>query len=130
MSAPTVAGIIALWLQANPNLSVSQVKEILAESAIRDDFTSGPNGIMFGPNGKIDAMAGMRLVLQTMSNTLLGDVNCDGLIGMDDLTALISYLVGIYPADLSFSEVNADLDQSCTVGMEDLTEMISLLLLN
>ena len=130
MSAPTVAGIIALWLQANPNLSVSQVKEILAESAIHDDFTTGPNGIMFGPNGKIDAMAGMRLVLQTMSNALLGDVNCDGFVGMDDLTALISYLVGIYPSDKPFSEVNADMDQSGTVGMDDLTEMINYLLHN
>ena len=130
MSAPTVAGIIALWLQANPNLSVSQVKEILAESAIRDDFTTGPNGVMFGPNGKIDAMAGMRLVLQTMSNTLLGDVNCDGFVGMDDLTALISYLVGIYPANLPFSEANADLDQSGTVGMDDLTAMINFLVYN
>lgn len=127
MSAPTVAGIIALWLQANPNLSVSQVKTVLAESAIRDEFTMGQNSAMFGPNGKIDAMAGMRLVLQGLNNAK-GDVNCDGHVNMDDLTLLISHLLGCYPPDEVYSVTNADIDCSGNVGMDDLSEMINYLL--
>ena len=127
MSAPTVAGIIALWLQANPNLSVSQIKNILAESAIRDEFTMGQNSSMFGPNGKIDAMAGMRLVLQGLHNDT-GDVNCDGHVNMNDLTLLISHLLGFYPPDEVFSETNADMDHSGNVGMDDITEMVNYLL--
>lgn len=127
MSAPTVAGIIAQWLQANPALSVAEVKEILAESAIHDQFTTGANSVMFGPNGKIDAMGGIRLVLQRM-NREAGDVNCDGRVGMDDLSLLISHLLGHYPAEEIFSEANADVNHSGHVNMDDLSDMINLLL--
>lgn len=129
MSAPTVAGIIALWLQANPDLSVSQIKEILAQTAIRDDFTTGPNSAMFGPNGKIDAMAGIKRILYNM-NLKLGDVNSNGFVNMDDLTLMINYLLGSYPPDVTFSEANADMNQNGSINMDDLTELINYLLTN
>lgn len=128
MSAPTVAGIIAQWLQANPKLSVSQVKEILAESAIRDNFTTGHDGAHFGPNGKIDAMAGLRLVLER-TNCAKGDVNCDGNVGMDDLTLMINHMLGLPSHGEIFSLVNADINQNADVNMDDLSEMINILLL-
>ena len=92
MAAPTVAGIIALWLEANPNLSVADVKSIIAQTAIKDRFTNGPNHYRFGPNGKIDAMAGMRLVLKRMGYKM-GDVNNDGLIDIYDVVMMIDYIL-------------------------------------
>ena len=125
MAAPTVAGIIAQWLQANPNLSVSQIKDILARSAIRDEFTTGANSAHFGPNGKIDAMAGMKLVLAGLDYKL-GDVNCDGEISIEDVTALISYLIG-NPYTFVL-EKNADMDEDGMISIHDLTRLMSYLL--
>lgn len=41
MSSPAVSGIVALMLQANPNLSVDQIREIIFTTARNDDKT-GP----------------------------------------------------------------------------------------
>lgn len=56
MSTPTVAGIVALWLQANPQLKVDDVKEIIRKSAyVDDDVRKAP--LQFGA-GKINALGG------------------------------------------------------------------------
>ena len=66
MSTPVVAGIVAQWLQAaravGKTLTVNQVKEIMAETAIVDSYVTGVNATHFG-NGKIDALAGLRAIL-------------------------------------------------------------------
>ncbi len=41
-AAPTVSGVIALMLQANPNLSLRDVKHILAKTSNRDKLTADP----------------------------------------------------------------------------------------
>ena len=44
MAAPHVSGVIALMLAVNPQLTASQIKEALIETAVRDSFTgSAPN---------------------------------------------------------------------------------------
>ena len=70
MACPTAAGIVALWMQASldenaqhKNLTVNDVKEIMAETAINDNYTtSGANASHFG-NGKINALAGIEYIL-------------------------------------------------------------------
>lgn len=62
MAAPTVAGTIALWLEANPKLTPAELKDFIICSARTDSFTEAkPN--QFG-NGKIDAKRGLELILQ------------------------------------------------------------------
>ena len=62
MSAPAVAGTIALWLQADPTLTVSQVKDIIANSSRQPDATmSYPNNV-YG-HGEIDAYRGLLYML-------------------------------------------------------------------
>ena len=61
MAAPTVAGTIALWLEANPKLTRAEVKDIVCRSARTDAFTEA-NLERFG-NGKIDAKRGLEMVL-------------------------------------------------------------------
>ncbi|MGM9868956.1 MAG: S8 family serine peptidase [Sodaliphilus sp.] len=56
MSAPTVAGIVALWMQANPSLKVNDVRDIIARSAFADEQVRQHPG-HFGC-GKINALGG------------------------------------------------------------------------
>ena len=69
MSSPHVAGIIALWLEANPNLTALQIADIIKETSVKDEFCTdiskipGRNLVQAGA-GKIDAAAGMKKVLE------------------------------------------------------------------
>lgn len=125
LAAPTVAGIIAQWLQANPRLSVAQIKNILARSAIRDDYTMGAGSNHFGPNGKIDALAGMQLVLNGLGY-VIGDVDGNGIVGIDDLTLMIDFLLGVKP--VGFDDKAADVDGDGHINIADITELIDYLL--
>ena len=57
MSCPVVSGIIALWLQADPTLTLGGIKKSLAATSRNDDFTA-VDPIKWG-YGKIDAAAGI-----------------------------------------------------------------------
>ena len=54
-----------------------------------------------------------------------GDVNGDGVVGMDDLTTLINYLV--YGTAPNFSMQGADMNGDGIVGMDDVTALINYL---
>ena len=54
MATPVVTGIVALWLQANPNLSVKQTMQLLQQYAIKDQYT-GPVANNTWGHGKVDA---------------------------------------------------------------------------
>lgn len=57
-ASPAMAGIAALWLQADPNLSPAEIKRIAAKSA-RKTKNMTPQ---CGP-GKVDAYVGLKMVL-------------------------------------------------------------------
>ena len=70
MSAPMVTGIVALWLQANPNLTVANVREIIQKTSARDIYTRFASNIPSGNivqagTGKIDALRGIEYILNT-----------------------------------------------------------------
>lgn len=125
MSAPTVAGIIALWLQVNPDLTPAQVKDILAQTAIRDGFTMGTGSEHFGPNGKIDALAGLRKVMED-AGLCLGDADGNGMVDISDLTCIIDYLLGTEYAGFSF--YGADVDGDSLITIADVTALIDWLM--
>ena len=75
-SAPVASGIVALWLQAaqsmGKSLTVNQVKDIMRRTAIHDYYTDyGPNASHFG-YGKIDALAGIKLITDNRSVLEIG----------------------------------------------------------
>jgi len=69
MACPAVTGIMALWLQHNPNLTIAQAKELLRRTAITDSLTDTiPEG---GSNlwgyGKINALGGVQTPVYTVT---------------------------------------------------------------
>lgn len=61
MASPIVTGIIALWLEANPNLTTAQVKNTLNSTSITDAYTGNipAAGSNTWGKGKINALAGI-----------------------------------------------------------------------
>ena len=68
MSCPHAAGIIALWLQAKPSLTVNEIKSVLKATCVNDKFTTNidlipsRNKVQAG-FGKIDCLAGLQKIL-------------------------------------------------------------------
>lgn len=81
MAAPCVAGIVALWQEANPNLTFEQVKTVMSTSADSEGLPE-PSG-RWG-KGKIDANQGLLQVLslgldeQAVASSDLKITQCDG----------------------------------------------------
>ncbi len=66
MACPAASGIVALWMEAYPQLTYSQIKYLLRTTANTDSYT-GTIPSTGSPQwgwGKIDAMAGLRVILQ------------------------------------------------------------------
>lgn len=77
MACPTVSGIVALWLQACPTLTLQQVKDVLRATAVNDDFTAA-NPVRWG-YGKIDAKAGLEYILENITTGIKDNVPFDNL---------------------------------------------------
>lgn len=70
MSAPMVAGIVALYLEADPTATPQELIALMNQTAITDDHTSSsPKPDVWGP-GKIDAYA----MLQSLTLSTIVDV--------------------------------------------------------
>ena len=66
MATPIAAGVVALYLQADPTLDVDGVKDVIANTAITDNYTSS-HSAMFG-HGKINALGGIEYILSQSSD--------------------------------------------------------------
>ena len=69
MAAPVVSGTMALWLQANPNLSCEQLHDIVAATSRKDEFTGSDEWNSRWGYGKIDAYEGLKMALQLADAT-------------------------------------------------------------
>lgn len=86
MACPVVAGIVALWLEAAPSLSLDEVKEVMANSSDNDSYTSG-NPIRWG-YGKINAKGGIDYINASISGIANNTANSSSLTddGIYDLS--------------------------------------------
>ena len=73
MATPYVAGSLALWLEADPTLTMDTVKEIIAATATRDEDVISGNPVQWGA-GKFNAYAGLAEVIRRSS---VADVAAD-----------------------------------------------------
>jgi subtilisin family serine protease len=120
MAGPHVAGVVALMRQANPDLEVDSIKQILMSTAV--DLGDFGNDNTYGW-GIIDAY---QAVLAASQITHLGgDGNGDGVVDLADLVYLLNYLYRFGPAPdpLAAGDPNDD----CIVEMADLVYLINYL---
>lgn len=123
MSAPIVAGAVALWLQANPGLSVADVRNVLQKSSNRDSFVRAGYSDRWGA-GKLDVNEGLRYVLHIEDKN--GDVNRDGEVNISDINVVISIIQGeeVDPDVARRADVNNDQE----VNISDINLIISIIL--
>ena len=74
MATPYVAGAIACWLEADPKLTIEEVRDIIATTSVRDEDVTSGNPVQWGA-GKFDAYAGLKEVLRRSAS--LSDVSTD-----------------------------------------------------
>lgn len=77
MASPVVTGTVALWLQANPNLTPADVRNILNQTSRHDTYTGSAEKSdrnSWGA-GKLDAFEGLKLARETtgISDTQVGE---------------------------------------------------------
>ena len=90
MAAPNVAGVIALWLQANPCLTTEDVRALIKETSYNDQYTTDvsliPSGnVMQAGAGKIDALRGLQVITGTT------DIQTAGADGRREATPATMY---------------------------------------
>ena len=73
MACPVVAGIVALWLQAKPDMTLDDVKDVLRNSSRKDSYT-GKSRFRWG-FGKIDAARGIEYL--SANTTAIRTIDCD-----------------------------------------------------
>ncbi len=76
MATPFVAGSIALWLEANPNLTVDDVKQIIATTSTVDEDVLAGDPVRWGA-GKFNALAGLKEAIR-MAEAGVDNVVNDG----------------------------------------------------
>lgn len=63
MATPFVAGSIALWLEADPYLTIDEIKDIVNKTAVKDADVAEGNPVQWGA-GKFNAYEGLKEVLR------------------------------------------------------------------
>ena len=125
MSAPVVTGVIAMMLQLNPSLTVSDVREAFRASSVKDAFVTGGDHSKWG-FGKLDAWSAVDAVI---GHCLLpGDVNNDREVNIADVMAIVDILLrGNDAADAS-TLVRADVNHDLEILFSDINYIINLIL--
>lgn len=75
MASPACAGTIALWLEADPNLTRDEILEIMAVSASNDDATTTASTA--AGYGKLNAVTGLQEVIRRNQLTTIGAITDD-----------------------------------------------------
>ena len=103
MSTPVVAGAIALWLEIDPTLSPSGIRDIMAASCNRDSFVEAGPAKKWG-YGKLDIDAGIKYLLARLD----GDIDGDGAVTAADITCLYNIMLGISNEHIQRADVDCD----------------------
>lgn len=75
MASPHVAGSIALWLEADPTLTLTDVKDIVERTAVKDEAVLAADPVQAGA-GKFSAYEGLKEVIRRATSGI-GSINAD-----------------------------------------------------
>ena len=75
MASPHVAGSIALWLEADPTLTLTDVKDIVERTAVKDNAVLKADPVQAGA-GKFNAYEGLKEVIRRATNGI-GSIAAD-----------------------------------------------------
>lgn len=78
MACPVVAGSIALWLEAYPELTAREAKEIIRRTAVRDEFVASSGDPVQWGAGKFNAYEGLKEVLKLKADNGVGMLPSSG----------------------------------------------------
>lgn len=76
MSSPFCAGVIALWLEANPTLGVEDVRTIIKETATKDEKVTGHDIPEQWGAGKLNAYEGIKMAINMSGG--VNDITIEG----------------------------------------------------
>lgn len=76
MACPMVSGIIALWLEADPTLTIDDIRDIIKKTSRMDADMLEADPVKVGA-GKIDAYEGLKEVLRRKDESGVKGVNAD-----------------------------------------------------
>lgn len=126
-ATPMTAGVVALMLDANPELTPAEVKEILHQTAIPWDDQEPDNATTSAKwhhqlaYGQIDAYAAVKMALEWPGMDLGADTDADGVRNVVDaapFNALIRDVV--VPEELEPAGEGVDTDGDGVIDTEDL----------
>ena len=83
MAVPAVSGIIALWLEAKPDLTRDEILEVIRNTSIRDEYVETKHSQAGA--GKIDAYNGLKYILTKMTHIVDSSID-------DNLKVMMRYL--------------------------------------
>ena len=109
---------LKLWLQLDPEMSVSDVRNVLKYSCNRDSYTAR-DPARWG-YGKLDVMAGFRHLLNL--DDLSCDVNGDGEINIIDVNVIIDIIFG------GSTRMKGDVNGDGEVNISDVNKVINVIL--
>lgn len=127
MSSPFVAGIIATWLQAYPELTPEQLHKIVAATARKDSFTSTETDCNWG-YGKINAMDGLKKCIEMQTagcESVTGGF--DGKVSFANGNAYIAFPHNTY-ATISVASLMGHTIMNKDLGMRSAGETVSIAL--
>jgi len=104
MASPHIAGVTALMLQVNPNLTPSQVNQALQQTARKDAYTGSTPNNLWGA-GKVDALAAAQAItpVTTTDFGLTASSPLSVLVGGQTSGTITSTVSGGFSASISLS---------------------------
>jgi len=131
MSSPAVSGVVALMLQANPNLSVDQVREIIFDNARNDEKTGdlhANDSISYEWGyGKIDAVRCVNAAYDKLSIEEAARQMAPLTVYPNPATDQVILLTGSnLPASMQLFSIDGRLLHSQTIGSETTVDLSDL----
>ena len=145
MATPVVTGIIALWLQANPDLTPADIVRIMQKTGRHDSYTGSRNPDEWSPSwgyGKIDAYEGLKEAInlrtainETMNTaapvTLKKDNDCWKVLFNNDESYADIQVVSLGGQTVSHAHLNAPRHgQEHVVSLQGLTPGVYIFRIN